>query len=171
MPEVIFGVIAIIATAAYIRELVVRKRIEKDSQPTVGDKADAITLAQLTDKSRELVKDAETDVARLVNEAKDFEAKSTQDLASQLNTFLDTEEGEVKQAQSQVIEEIKSEEEKFDQFVKDLTKTFETKTDASLANFKNYLDSLEKQAQTAQAANWEGARERVALLFENSIIS
>lgn len=167
MPEVIFGVIAILATAAYVREYAVRKKIEKDSQPQAKDKADYATLAKLTDKSRELVTQSEQNADRLVTEAKDFDSKITQDISQKLNTFLEEEEKQTEQAQIQITKGISAEEKNFDQFLKDLNKVLENKTDASLTNFKAFLDSLEKQAQTAQAANWEGARERVGLLFEN----
>lgn len=167
MPEVIFGVIAILATAAYVREYAMRKKTEKDSKATQSDRVNYASVGQLTEKSQQLVNEAAKKSDELVERTKVFSEKATQDFGQELNSFLEDEKKQTQQAESQVVQAFKSEGENFDQFLKDLNKVLENKTDASLTNFKAFLDSLEKQAQTAQAANWEGARERVGLLFEN----
>jgi vacuolar-type H+-ATPase subunit H len=167
MPEVIFGIIAIAATALYIREYAARRRIEEKSKPQVEDKAEYLTVAELTDKSRQLVSEAEKNAQRLVDEASELDSKTTQDFSQKLNAFLEEEKKQTEQAQSQVALEIKSEEEKFDQFIKDLNKVLENKTDAATNNFNAYLETLKIEAQKTQTANWEGARARVGQLFEN----
>jgi predicted transcriptional regulator len=84
-----------------------------------------------------------------------------------LNDFLEDEKEQTIQAESQVVAEFKNEQEKFDQFIKDLTKILDNKTESSVNNFNVFLESLKQEAKRTQAANWEGERARVAQLFEN----
>ncbi len=167
MPEVVFGVIAIVATAFYIREYAIRRKMEQQSKPSAEDKANYLTINQLTDKSNQLVNEARQDVDKLVSEVKDFQSKSSQDFSRELNDFLEDEKEQTIQAESQVVAEFKNEQEKFDQFIKDLTKILDNKTESSVNNFNVFLESLKKEAKITQAANWEGERARVAQLFEN----
>lgn len=167
MPEVIFGIIAMLATAAYVREYALRRKIEKDSRPSDQEKSNHLTIAQLTDKSQEIVTEAQKSAQKLVEEAKFFDAKTTQDFSQKLNSFLEDEKTQTHQAETQVIQNIKTQEERFDQFLKDLSSVLDNKTQASVNNFNSYLETLKQEAQKTQTANWEGAKVRVGELFEN----
>lgn len=167
MPEVIFGLIAIAATALYVREYAVRKKIQKDASPSPEDQAGFQTIAQLTAKSREVVDKAEKSADELVNEAKEFDAKSTQDFAQKLNILFEAEKDQTQQAKDVLDQQLKAQSEKFDLFLKNLTQVLDNKTSSSVDNFKVFLDALKKQAQENQASNWEAEKDRVGELFEN----
>lgn len=156
MPEVIFGIISLLATAFYIREYSARKKIQKDATPSPQDQAGFQTIVQLTEKSQQITDQAQTNAGKLVNEVKEFDAKSTQDFAQKLDNLLETEKTQTRQAQ-----------EAFELFLKNLTQVLDNKTEKSLDNFKVFLDELKNQAQVTQAANWEAEKGRVGLLFEN----
>lgn len=167
MPEVIFGIIAIATTALYIRELAARKKIEKDSKPSPQDQAGFQTIVQLTEKSRQIVDQAQENSSKLVDEVKEFDIKSTQDFAQKLDNLLETEKNQTQQAGEATASQFKEQEEKFERFLKDLTQVLDNKTESSLDNFKVFLDELKKQAQVIQAANWEAEKSRIGQLFEN----
>lgn len=167
MPEVIFGVIAIAATALYVREYFLRKKQEKASTPTAQDQQNYQTIQQLTDTSHTLVNQAKTEAGKLMEDTKLFSAKATQDLGTQLSQYLQYEEKQTGQAATVVEQGITAKQEEFDRFVTHLTQVLDNKTDASMKEFTGYLNSLKEESQKAQAANWEGARGRVNELFEN----
>lgn len=167
MPEVIFGSIALLATVLYIREYATRKKIEKDATPSPQDQAGFQTIAQLTDKSREIVTSAQTDASKLVDEVREFDIKSTQDFGQKLENLLETEKNQTQQSQTVITAEFKTQEEKFERFLTDLTRVLDSKTESSLDNFKVFLEELKKQATATQAANWEAEKARVGQLFEN----
>lgn len=167
MPEVIFGLIAIAATAFYIREYSVRKKLEKDSKVSDQDKANYQTIQQLTDTSHTLVNQAKNEAQSLMNESKEFSAKTTQDFSQQLSSYIQEEEKQVNQAAETVEQGITSKQAEFDKFIAHLAEVLDTKTEASVKNFDLHLQNLQEQSQKAQAANWEGTRERVNDLFED----
>ncbi len=167
MPEVVFGVIAILATTLYVKEYALRRKIESDSKPKGEDVTNYATIAQLTDKSHELVNETRKDAEKLISEVKEFDVKSTQDFGQSLNSLLETEKRQTEESQKVVTQEFKAQEVKFERFLEDLTDVLENKTDSSINNFNIFLQNLEKQSQNAQVANWEGARAQVSQLFEN----
>ncbi len=167
MPEVIFGIISIIATAAYIREYALRKSKERQENASESDKQNYQTIAQLTDKSNQLVSQAEKDAQKLVEDTKLFSAKASQDLGQQLSSYLSFEEKQTAQSTSAVQTKIQAKEAEFESFLKHLTQVLDNKTEASANDFARFLDALKEESQKSQAANWEGAKERVGLLFEN----
>lgn len=167
MPEVVFGIIAIAATALYIHEHIARKKIEKDITPSPQDQAGFQTIVSLTEKSKEIVEDSQKNADKLIDEVKEFDIKSTQDFAQKLNNLLETEKNQTQQTQEAIGQQVKSQGEKFDVFLKDLTQVLDNKTETSLDSFKTFLDELKKQAQSIQAANWETEKFRVGQLFEN----
>lgn len=166
MPEVIFGIIAIVATALYVREYAVRKKIEKNITPSSQDQAGFQTIVQLTEKSREIVEDSQKNADKLIDEVKEFDIKSTQDFAQKLDSLLEAEKNQTQQSQNVINEQVKTQGEKFDLFIKHLTQVLDNKTGASLETFKVFLEELKKQAQSTQAANWEAEKFRVGELFE-----
>lgn len=167
MPEVIFGIIATLATALYIREYAVRKKQEKDSKPKPSDQAGFETIVQLTEKSRQIVDQAQTSAERLIDEVKDFDIKSTQDFTHKLDNLLEAEKNQTLKTQEAMDQQFKAQGEKFDLFLKNLTQVLDNKTGNSLENFKVFLEELKKQAQSTQATNWEAEKSRVAQLFED----
>ncbi|HLC88201.1 MAG TPA: hypothetical protein VJG66_04070 [Patescibacteria group bacterium] len=167
MPEVVFGVIAIAATAAFIREFALRKKQEKDSRASEADKQNYATIGQLTEKSRQIVTQAEKQAQELVQNTKLFSAKATQDLGTQLGQFLQYEEKQTGQAAQTVDEAFKRQEEEFNRFLRHLTEVLDNKTESSINSFSKYLEDLKLESQKSQVANWEGAKNRVNELFEN----
>jgi hypothetical protein len=167
MPEVVFGLVAIVAVALYIREYMVRRRLERDSKPTPGDKQNYQTLQQMTDTSHTLVNQAKTEAQRLMEETKDFSAKTTQDFSRELSAFLQEEEKQTGQAATVVNQDIQKKQAEFDQFMAHLTSVLDSKTDASVNQFASFLENLKQQSQKSQAADWEGAKTRVNELFES----
>ncbi|MBI2593629.1 hypothetical protein HYW44_03225 [Candidatus Daviesbacteria bacterium] len=167
MPEVIFGLIAIAATALYVSEYAKRRKIEKDATPQPEDQAGFQTISQLTDKSRQVVESAQKDAGKLVEEVKEFDQKATQDFGQKLNSLLEVEQSQTQQAQQALNQELKAQEEKFNLFLKNLTQVLDNKTEASLNQFRNFLAELKSQSQAIQAANWEAQKGRVGELFEN----
>jgi hypothetical protein len=167
MPEVIFGLIAIAATAFYIREYSVRKKLEQDSKVSDQDKQNYQTIQQLTDTSHTLVNQAKQEAQKMMDQSRVFSSKTTQDFSQQLASYLQEEEKQTGQAALTVEESVKAKEAEFEKFILHLTQVLDNKTDASLKSFDLHLVNLQEQSQKAQAANWEGARERVNQLFEN----
>lgn len=167
MPELVLAIIAIAATAAYVREYAVRKKQEKDAKATEADKQNYQTIQQLTEKSNQLVTDAQKQAQELVQNTKIFSAKTTQDFGQQLGEFLQYEEKQTQQAAGQVTQDIKAKEEEFARFMTHLTQVLDNKTEASIKEFSNFLEGLKQESQKTQAANWQGAQSRVNQLFEN----
>lgn len=167
MPEVVFGLIAIVATAFYIREYALRKKSDKIAQISEEDKLKFGTIAQMSEKSHELNAQAEKDAQKLVSDAKVFSATATQDFGRQLNEFLQYEEKQTGQANQVVETHMQSKEVEFEKFLNHLTQVLDNKTDASLKEFAVFLQGLKDESQKSQAANWEGAKQRVNELFEN----
>lgn len=167
VPVVIFGVVAIVAVALYVREYGVRKRLERDSKVTDQDKVNYQTIAQLTDTSHNLVNQAEKDASKLVEDSKLFTAKTTQDFSQQLNQYLQYEEKQTGQAAEVVEKTIQEKEEEFARFLTHLSSVMDNKTEASVKNFAAFLEQLKQESQKAQATNWEGAQQRVNALFES----
>lgn len=167
MPEVIFGLIAIAATALYIREYALRRKQEKDVRATTEDQKNYLTIAELTEKSNQLVSQAQNDAGKLVSDTKLFTEKTTQDFGQQLNQFLQFEEKQTGQIESEVALHIKKEEDQFAGFLKHLTSVLDNKTEDSIKDFNLFLEHLKQESQKSQVANWEGAKERVSQLFEN----
>jgi len=167
MPEVVFGLISIVATALYVREYALRKKREKEARATDQDKVNYGTIAALTEQSHRLVKETEADTQKLVSEAKIFSAKATQDFGQQLNQFLQYEEKQTGQATQVVEGSIQAREIQFEKFLNHLTEVMETKTNDSLKDFTMFLENLRQESEKSQAANWEGAKSRVNELFEN----
>lgn len=167
MPEVIFGMIAVVSVAAFIREFTLRKRAQKDAKPTPQDRLQYETIGKLTEKSNRLVTQAETDAQKLVTDAKNFSTQSTQNLGQELNKFLQYEENQTTQSQAQVAQNIKTKQEEFEKFITHLTQVLDSKTDSSVKQFSLFLQTLAQEAQKSQATNWEGAKQRVNELFES----
>lgn len=167
MPEVIFGTIALLASALYIREYALRKKSEKELKPTPDDAKGYQTITALTEKSRQVVEQAKENADKLVEEVKDFDAKSTQDFSQKLENLLEAEKTQTEQAQKAIGEDLKAQEEKFELFLKNLTGVLDNKTQSSVEQFNSFLEELKKQAQVSQAANWEAEKGRVGQLFEN----
>lgn len=167
MPEVIFGVIAIVATAAFIREFALRKKQEKDSKVTDSDKQNYQTIQQLTDTSHTLVNQARAEAGKMMQEAQVFSAKTTQDLGQQLGQFIQYEEKQTGQAAQVAQKDIEAKQVEFERFVSHLTQVLDNKTEASVRDFATFLDGLKQQSLKSQTADWEGAKERVNALFEN----
>lgn len=167
MPEVIFGIIAMLTSAAFVREYVLRKKQEKDSTPTEADKANYQTIQQLTDTSHTLVNQAKEEAGKLMQETQMFSAKATQDLGTQLGQYLQYEEKQTGQAAAVVEQNMQARQAEFERFLSHLTQVLDNKTDASIQEFAKFLEDLKQQSQKSQAANWEGAQSRVAELFEN----
>lgn len=167
LPVIVFGLVATVATALYIREYSSRKKIEQSSKATPQDQANYLSINELTQKSNELVTQATGNAEKLASEAKFFDEKTTQDFSQKMAGFLEQEEAQTKQAESEIVAEFKSEETKFDQFLKDLTKVLDSKTEHSVSTFNAYLENLKEESKKTQAANWEGEKARVAQLFEN----
>ncbi len=167
MPEVVFGLIAAVATLAYIREYYLRKKRDKQALAGEEDKEKYGTIAELSEKSHQLTQQAEADTQKLLNDAKLFTAKQTQDFGSQLNQLLQYEEKQTDQAVKAVDSAFASKEAEFEKFLHHLTEVLDNKTDASLKDFAQFLENLRQDSQKSQAANWEGAKMRVNELFEN----
>ena len=167
MPEVVFGLLAVVATALYIREYALRKRSDKIAKISEEDKLKFGTIAGLTEKAEMLNKEVEADAQKLVSDAKVFSAKATQDFGQQLNQFLQYEEKQTGQATQVVETSIQAKELQFEKFLNHLTEVMNNKSDASLKDFGLFLEGLRTDSQKSQAANWEGAKMRVNELFEN----
>jgi hypothetical protein len=167
IPVVIFGLAAVAATAFYVREYGIRKRLERDSKVSDQDKVNYQTIQQLTDTSHTLVNQAKEEASKLMQESRVFSTKATQDFSQQLSSFIQEEEKQVDQAGKTVEAGITSKQAEFEKFMAHLTSVLDNKTDASIKAFDLHLKNLQEQSLKAQAANWEGARERVNNLFEN----
>ena len=167
MPEVIFGTIALLATALYVREYALRKKVQKDSKPSPDEERNFQSIAALTEKSRHIVDEAKENADKLVEEVSEFDVKSTQDFSRKLENLLEAEKTQTEQAQKVVNEDLKAQEEKFELFIKNLTEVLDNKTENSLSQFSTFLEDLKKHSQAAQAANWEAEKGRVGQLFEN----
>ena len=167
MPEVVFGLIAVAATIAYIREYSLRKKREKQALAGEEEKQEFGTIASLTEKSHQLTQEAEADTQKLLNDAKMFSAKQTQDFGAQLNQLLQYEEKQTDQAVKAVESSFSAKEAEFEKFLRHLTDVLDNKTDASLKEFGTFLEGLRTDSQKSQAANWEGAKARVNELFES----
>lgn len=166
-PVIIFGLIAIAATGLYIREYFLRKKKERESTPSTQDQQDYQTIQQLTDTSHTLVNQAKEEAGKMMQDAKLFSAKATQDFSAQLSNYLQYEEKQTGQAAEVVEQSIQKQQQEFEKFISHLTQVLDNKTDASMKEFAAYLQGLKDDSQKAQAANWEGARQRVNELFEN----
>lgn len=167
MPEVVFGTIALLATALYIREYSLRKKRDKQVLASEEDKEKYGTLAGLTEKSHQLAQQSEADAQKLLNDAKVFSAKQTQDFGTQLNQLLQYEEKQTDQAIKAVASSFGTKEAEFEKFLHHLSEVLDNKTEASLKEFGAFLENLKADSQKSQAANWEGAKTRVNELFEN----
>jgi len=170
MPEVIFGLIAVLTTALFVREYTLRKKqTPSHSSDEVNQKShpgeqkqteDSPGLEKSLSDIKDLVQRAETDSEKLINESKTVLTESVTSTSEKL---------------SQIVEETKTAEEKslqnaqadFNQFLSQLTKLTENQSTAGIQNFTKYLEDLKKQTEKAQLIAWEGAQQRVNSLFEN----
>src|SRR3989344_6096994 len=167
MPEVVFGLIALLATGLYIREYALRKKRDKQALAGEEDKQKYGTIAGLTEKSHQLTQQAEADAQKLLNDSKVFSAKQTQDFGTQLNQLLQYEQSQTDQAVKTVQTAFSGKEAEFEKFLKHLTDVLDNKTDATFKEFTTFLEGSRTDSQKSQAANWEGAKTRVNELFEN----
>ena len=167
MPEVVFGLVAVTAVALYVREYMERKRLERDSKVSDQDKQNYQTIQQLTDTSHTIVDQAKNEANKLMQESRVFSSKTTQDFSQQLSSYLQEEEKQTGQAAQVVEQSIAAKQAEFEKFMLHLTQVLDNKTELSVKNFNQYLVNLQDQSEKAQAANWDGARERVNALFEN----
>lgn len=167
MPELIFGLVAVVAVALYVRELGVRKRLERDSKSSDQDKQNYQTIQQLTDTSHTLVNQAKDEAQKLMTESRVFSSKATQDFSQQLSSYLQEEEKQTGQAAAIVEQSISGKQAEFEKFIGHLTTVLDSKTDVSVKNFNEFLEGLKAQSAKAQTESWQGAQERVNSLFEN----
>lgn len=167
MPEVVFGLVSVVAACLYVREYMVRKKLEQDSKVSDQDKQNYQTIQQLTDTSRTLVNQARDEASKMMQESKVFSSKATQDFSQQLSSYLQEEEKQTGQAAAVVTQDIQKKQAEFEQFIAHLTSVLDNKTDASVKQFAEFLEGLKQESQKTQAANWEGAKTRVNELFEN----
>jgi hypothetical protein len=167
VPVIIFGLVAVVAVALYVREYMVRRRLEKDSHVSDQDKANFQTIQQLTDTSHTLVNQAKSEAQRMMEESKVFSEKTTQDFSQQLSSFIQEEEKQTGQAATFVTQDIQKKQAEFESFIAHLTSVLDNKTEASVKEFASFLENLKQESQKSQAANWEGAKTRVNELFES----
>lgn len=167
MPEVIFGIVALLSIGLYVREYFLRRRSDKIAKITEEDKLKFGTIAELSEKAAALNKTVEQDAQKLVSDARDFSGKATQNFATQLNQFLEYEEKQTGQAVNVIEGNMQKKEVQFETFLRHLTDVMNNKTDSSLKEFSIFLQTLREDSQKSQAANWEGAKTRVNELFEN----
>jgi hypothetical protein len=167
MPEVVFGLVAMVAVALYTREYMRRGKLEKDSKVSDQDKQNYQTIQQLTDTSHTLVDQAKQEAGKMMKEAQVFSQKTTQDFSQQLSSYIQEEEKQTGQAAAVVTQDIQKKQAEFESFITHLTSVLDNKTDASVKEFATFLETLKQESQKSQAANWEGAKMRVNELFEN----